>query len=120
MKRDLGEVLAAARGAAGGAAAAGGERRQKRVRADARRRRRRRSSSPRPDSSSSGSLEDFERCGVVGERTNKLVGYLAATSRKLEQPLAVVIQSSSAAGKSSLMDAVLSLMPEEERVSTRR
>jgi DNA primase len=61
-------------------------------------------------------LEDFERCGVVGESTNKLVGYLAATSRKLEQPLAVVIQSSSAAGKSSLMDAVLDLMPEEERV----
>ncbi len=60
-------------------------------------------------------LEDFERCGVVGEETNKLVGYLAATSRKLEQPLAVVIQSSSAAGKSSLMDAVLNLMPEEER-----
>ncbi len=62
-------------------------------------------------------LEDFERCGVVGERTNKLVGYLAATSRKLTRPLAIVVQSSSAAGKSSLMDAVLSLMPEEERVS---
>src|SRR5690606_18233889 len=61
-------------------------------------------------------LDDFERAGVVGEATNKLVGYLAATSRKLEQPLAVVLQSSSAAGKSSLMDAVLELMPEEERV----
>ena len=61
-------------------------------------------------------LADFERCGVVGERTNKLLGYLAATSRKLEEPLAVVIQSSSAAGKSSLMDAVLALMPEEERI----
>jgi DNA primase catalytic core len=61
-------------------------------------------------------LADFERCGVVGERTNKLLGYLAATSRKLDAPLAVVIQSSSAAGKSSLMDAVLALMPEEERV----
>jgi len=61
-------------------------------------------------------LGDFERCGVVGERTNKLLGYLAATSRKLAEPLAVVIQSSSAAGKSSLMDAVLELMPEEERV----
>ena len=58
---------------------------------------------------------DIERCGVVGERTNALVGYLAATSRKLDRPLAVVIQSSSAAGKSSLMDAVLELMPEEER-----
>ena len=61
-------------------------------------------------------LEDFRRCGVVGEETNKLVGYLAAVSRKLDEPLAVVIQSSSAAGKSSLMEAVLAFMPEEERV----
>lgn len=61
-------------------------------------------------------LRDFERCGVVGEETNKLLGYLAATSRKLEEPLAVVIQSTSAAGKSALMEAVLHFMPDEERV----
>ena len=61
-------------------------------------------------------LEDFEISGVVGEETNKLVGYLAAVSRKLDKPLAVIIQSTSAAGKSSLMDAVLNMMPEEERV----
>ena len=61
-------------------------------------------------------VADFERCGVVGEETNKLVGYLAAVSRKLEEPLAVIIQSSSAAGKSSLMEAVLAFVPEEERV----
>lgn len=61
-------------------------------------------------------LEDFEACGVVGEETNKLLGYLAAVSRKLEEPLAVIVQSSSAAGKSSLMEAVLAFVPEEERV----
>ena len=61
-------------------------------------------------------LEDFHTAGVVGEETNKLVGYLAAVSRKLDKPLAIIIQSTSAAGKSSLMDAVLNLMPEEERV----
>lgn len=61
-------------------------------------------------------LVDLEACGLVGERTNKLVGYLAATSRKLDAPLAVLVQSSSAAGKSTLMDAVLAMMPEEERV----
>lgn len=61
-------------------------------------------------------LVDFAACGVVGEETNKLMGYLAAVSRKLEQPLAIVVQSSSAAGKSALMEAVLALMPEEERV----
>ena len=61
-------------------------------------------------------LADFEACGLVGEATNKLVGYLAAVSRKLAAPLAVLVQSSSAAGKSSLMDAVLAFVPEEERV----
>ncbi|TWT55520.1 CHC2 zinc finger domain-containing protein [Allorhodopirellula solitaria] len=61
-------------------------------------------------------LTDFDACGVVGEEINKLVGYLAATSRKLPQPLAVLIQSSSAAGKSSLMEAVLAFMPPEDTI----
>lgn len=61
-------------------------------------------------------LADFNQCGVVGEEVNKLVGYLAAGSRKLDRPLAVIIQSTSAAGKSSLMDAILNLMPENERL----
>ena len=61
-------------------------------------------------------VEDFARCGVVGEETNKLVGYLGAVSRHLDTPLAVIVQSSSAAGKSSLMDAVLAFIPEEQRV----
>jgi DNA primase len=61
-------------------------------------------------------LEDFHKCGIVGEETNTLVGYLAAVSRHLDSPLAVVVQSSSAAGKSSLMDAVLAFVPEEERI----
>ena len=52
----------------------------------------------------------------MGEETNKLLGYLAAVSRKLEEPLAVIIQSSSAAGKSSLMEAILAFVPEEDRV----
>jgi DNA primase catalytic core len=61
-------------------------------------------------------VEDFARCGVVGEETNKLVGYLGVVSRHLEAPLAVIVQSSSAAGKSSLMEAVLAFLPEEQRV----
>ena len=60
--------------------------------------------------------QDFALCGLVGEETNMLVTYLATLSRKLERPLAVTIQSSSAAGKSSLMDAVLAFVPEEERI----
>jgi DNA primase len=62
-------------------------------------------------------VADFERVGVVGEQSNCLVGYLAAVSRKLDRPLAVMIQSTSAAGKSALQEAVLALVPEEERVS---
>jgi DNA primase catalytic core len=61
-------------------------------------------------------LADFNRAGVVGEEANKLMGYLATVSRKLDNPLAVIIQSTSAAGKSSLMNAVLAMVPEEERV----
>ncbi len=60
---------------------------------------------------------DFAAAGVVGEETNCLVSYLAAVSRLLDRPLAVVVQSSSAAGKSALQDAVLAMIPEEERVS---
>jgi len=58
-------------------------------------------------------LEDFRACGVVGEETNLLVGYLAGVSRNLDTPVAVVIQSSSAAGKSSLMEAILAFIPDE-------
>ena len=61
-------------------------------------------------------LSDFNTIGVVGEESNKLVGYLACVSRLLPKPLAVVIQSTSAAGKSSLMDAVLKFFPKESCV----
>lgn len=61
-------------------------------------------------------VADLTACGIVGEDVNKLVSYLAAVSRKQDKPLAVVIQSTSAAGKSALMDAVLSLVPGEERM----
>jgi DNA primase catalytic core len=60
--------------------------------------------------------EAFHRAGIIGEESNTLVAYLAGVSRKLERPLAIIIQSASAAGKTTLMDAVLSFFPEEERV----
>ena len=61
-------------------------------------------------------VTDLHALGVVGEDLNLLAAYLATVSRKLDTPLAVLIQSSSAAGKSSLMDAVLQLVPQEERI----
>ncbi|MFZ0007864.1 MAG: hypothetical protein WAK94_06475, partial [Steroidobacteraceae bacterium] len=61
-------------------------------------------------------LSDFSRCGIVGEGSNALVGYLAAISRKLDRPLALLIQSTSAAGKSLLLDAILRFVPPEDRI----
>jgi DNA primase catalytic core len=60
--------------------------------------------------------EAFHLAGIIGEEANTLVAYLAGVSRKLERPLAIIIQSASAAGKSTLMDAVLSFFPEEDRI----
>ena len=59
-------------------------------------------------------LADLVVMGVIGELINKVVCYLAATSRKLLKPISVLIQSRSSAGKSTLQNAVLSLMPDEE------
>ena len=60
--------------------------------------------------------QSFEAAGIVGERTNRLAAYLTATSRLLAKPLAVIIQSTSAAGKTTLMEAVLSFFPPEEQI----
>jgi DNA primase len=62
-------------------------------------------------------VEDMGALGVVGEETNLLVAYLATISRKAERPFGVVVQSSSAAGKSTLADAVCQLVPEEDLAS---
>ncbi|MCB9913476.1 MAG: toprim domain-containing protein, partial [Planctomycetes bacterium] len=58
-------------------------------------------------------LADLAASGMVGEEDNKLLCWLSLTSRHLESPLGVLIQSTSAAGKSSLLDGVLRTMPEE-------
>lgn len=65
-------------------------------------------------------LTDLETTGIIGEETNKLIGYLAAVSRKLDDPLSVLVQSRSSAGKSTLQDAVLSLVPPEDYVKYTR
>ena len=60
--------------------------------------------------------EAFDAAGIAGETTNKLAAYLAGTSRLLRKPLAVIIQSTSAAGKTTLMEAVLSFFPGEDQI----
>ena len=56
------------------------------------------------------------RVNLLGEETNKLVCYLACVSRLLPRPLSVLIQSSSAAGKTSLLEGTLQLMPPEAQL----
>jgi len=65
-------------------------------------------------------LEDFETIGLTGEDGNKLMGYIAATSRKLDEPLSVLVQSRSAAGKSTLQDAIIMLIPAEDYIKYTR
>jgi len=59
---------------------------------------------------------DLGKLGIVGEETNRFLIYLAMTSRRMDDPLAVQILSSSGSGKSHLQDAVLSLCPEEDLI----
>lgn len=59
-------------------------------------------------------LEDLTALGVVGESDNKLLAYLAATSRKLPKPLSLSVISRASAGKSWLLNRVVDLMPPKE------
>jgi len=58
--------------------------------------------------------KDLDICGYVGEERAKKLCYLSAFSRITARPLSVIIRSSSAAGKSELMEKVAELMPPEE------
>jgi hypothetical protein len=62
-------------------------------------------------------VDDLSSLGYVGEDLNKQLLYLCASSRKLDDPISVLILSQSASGKSFLVDTVKKLMPEEEVVS---
>jgi DNA primase catalytic core len=65
-------------------------------------------------------VEDFKRCGLEGERTTVLVAYLAAVSRKLPEPLGVLVVARSGAGKSAMQDAVCGFVPPEDLVRVTR
>ncbi len=65
-------------------------------------------------------VTDIETVGYTGEEMNKLLCYIAAISRKTDEPLSMMIQSRSAAGKSCLQDSILSLIPEEDYIKYTR
>lgn len=60
---------------------------------------------------------DLSALGYVGEKLNKQLLYLCASSRKLDDPISVLILSQSASGKSFLVECVKKLMPAEEVVA---
>lgn len=65
-------------------------------------------------------VDDFSSIGIIGEDTNKLLGYLASLSRLLPDPLGVLILSRSGAGKTSLQDAVCKFVPAESVIQYTR
>ncbi|WP_319561394.1 toprim domain-containing protein [Marispirochaeta sp.] len=62
-------------------------------------------------------LSDTEMLGYGGEDVNKLLVYLAASSRKLDDPISVIVVSESASGKSFLVDTIRKLIPDEDVVA---
>jgi len=59
-------------------------------------------------------LRAVEKCGVIGENINALVCFLATLSRKLPNPLHVMIQSESSAGKSTLLNLITGFVQPED------
>ena len=54
---------------------------------------------------------DMETLGYVGEDANKRLAYLVSVSRKLNEPLSMVILSQSGSGKSALAEVTETLTP---------
>lgn len=65
-------------------------------------------------------VNDFEAIGFIGEKHNKLLGYVASISRLLPDPLALMILSRSGAGKTSLQDAICKFVPPESVIQYTR
>src|SRR5262249_57076733 len=52
--------------------------------------------------------------GIVGENRNKVLVHLAATSRKMNSPQALTIESQSSSGKNHLVGRAIELIPPED------
>src|SRR5262245_35039328 len=58
--------------------------------------------------------DDLTAMGVVGEDRNKVLVHLAATSRKMNSPQALTIESQSSSGKNHLVGRAIELIPPED------
>ena len=61
-------------------------------------------------------IEDYERCGLVGERVNKVIMYLSMTSRKMARPISTMTISSPGSGKSAQQEATAAFCPPEDLI----
>src|SRR3990172_3085605 len=62
-------------------------------------------------------VSDMDTLGYVGEKLNKQLLYIAASSRKLADPISVLVIAQSASGKSMLVDTVRALIPPEDVIA---
>lgn len=56
-------------------------------------------------------LKEIKTLGLVGEKKNAAILYLTMVSRLLDKPVSVAVKGQSSAGKSNLVDLVLSFFP---------
>ena len=59
-------------------------------------------------------LQDIKTMGLVGEDNNALMTYLSMTSRKMDNPLNIVIKGEPSTGKNALISCTSVLFPEGE------
>lgn len=62
-------------------------------------------------------ISDTEILGYVGDELNKLLMYICASSRLMDDPISIILISQSSAGKSYLIDTIKKLMPDEQVIS---
>jgi len=62
-------------------------------------------------------LKAMETLGYVGETVNKLLMFIAACSRKMDDPISVMVISQSSGGKTKLVETVESLISPEDVIS---
>lgn len=65
-------------------------------------------------------LGGFDVLGYIGEKKNKLIGFLAVVSRLLQKPLAVLFLSRPGAGKTELQNCICKLAPPEHVIQYTR
>ena len=70
----------------------------------------------RRDSLWDRTIEDIASTGIIGERNNAFIAFMAYTSRKREKPLHIMCLGASGTGKTYLQEKIGALIPDEEKI----